>query len=389
VAIKVLHAKVAADHKRLRAFRNEARRVTRLQHRNIVDWKVFDEAEDGTHYFVMELLKGEELDDLLKREGRLEPNRAARMLLGVLDALRAAHQLAGGHSILHLDLKPQNVFVLPPQPGKEEQVKVFDFGIGQYIGTKEGQLADNREDPATSSPAKQEIDTSESTLIFSSDSESTEVLKDKQGTPFLRVSSCTPEYASPEQCAHIKGQHMKPLDGRSDVYSLGVMAYHMLTGKFPFDAPKRRIDLIKTHMEGTSKTVAESGIKVPKDLASFVDRCLIRDRDLRWGSAEEAYHALDRIVHPPVWRRVAAVLAPVAVVVGALFIWILATKEPRISEVPLVLNDKELDKDTPVYMGPELLEVELTLSQAHLRSAPLAGTEVILKRSEGGELEAN
>ena len=149
VAIKVLsHAQ------QFRELRDEARRVGRLSHPNIVDWKAFDELEDGTGYFVMELIDGEELDEILLRESTLEPERAAGILLQILDALRAAHHVGDDESILHLDLKPKNVFVLPPNNvGEPERVKVIDFGIGQHMSA--GQRVER---PATVAPVAADAD---------------------------------------------------------------------------------------------------------------------------------------------------------------------------------------------------------------------------------------
>ena len=93
VAIKLILPEFERTREQFIAFREEAHRVTLLHHPNIVDWKVFDQTPDGTPYFVMELLEGEELDKIVRREGRIEPARAARIMLDVLDALRAAHHV--------------------------------------------------------------------------------------------------------------------------------------------------------------------------------------------------------------------------------------------------------------------------------------------------------
>ncbi len=276
VAIKMIHGQASLREAQKQAFKDEARRVIRLAHPNIVDWKNFEEAADGSCWFVMELLRGEDLDAVLKREKRLDPKRAMRLMLQVLSALRAAHDPKSGDAILHLDLKPKNVFLVPdPQSPGGERAKVIDFGIGQAAGATD----------------KEKI-------------------------------SMTPEYASPEQCAYmVSGAETIPLDARSDLYSFGVMAFQLLTGELPFAAPKRRLDWLDLHRSTAPKLLASSGVKMPRALARFVDRCLEKDRDARWADTDEAFAALDRIVNPPILTRVLPVAVPLLVVIIAVAVY--------------------------------------------------------------------
>lgn len=352
VAIKVLSGKAAASVAQQQSFKDEARRVTRLSHPNIVDWKVFDETEDGTPYFVMELVEGEEFEETLKRERKIAPDRAARMLLQILDALRAAHHLSKRESILHLDLKPANLFRVPPRENREEQVKVIDFGIGQYIGG--AQVQDNKVVPMDGeAPAELgEL----STLTFARPKGSSTTTGG-----VTRSRGCTPEYASPEQCDHVLDKpEISALDGRSDLYSLGVVGFEMLTGQLPFKA-KTRLDVMRMHQEDTAPKVGSMGVRIPRRLATFIDRCLQKDPAQRWKDTNEAYRYLFELVHPPVWKAVAKVTVPIVLVGSALGGWAWATREvsvPTVSQLSSAGTDLATE---PLYLGPQRASAQLEL----------------------------
>jgi eukaryotic-like serine/threonine-protein kinase len=190
VAIKVIRADLlrdAAAHGRL--FR-EARTLARLHHPSIVE--VYDSGTlaDRSPYLVMELVKGHDLRQELLSEGHIEPDRASRILSAICDAMATAH----GEGVLHCDLKPENVLL--PDDGVE--AKVLDFGVAQAIGAGTGAPAEAGRGGA---PAR---DTVEEPLIG------------------------TPAYMAPEQ---LRGE---PPDARTDVFSLGVIAFEMLVGDLPF-----------------------------------------------------------------------------------------------------------------------------------------------------------
>ena len=304
VAIKVMNADSARSPEDLTKFKEEARRLTLVHHPNVVDWEAFGETEDGILYFVMELLvEGEELAALLAREAPLEPRRAARLLLQLLDALRCVHFLTETESILHLDLKPGNVFVLPGRGrgARRELVKVIDFGIGQHINRGDAQVDGGGAPQALTS------------AVPGPGSE----------VGVQRNSSCTPEYAAPEHCAHLLAdQPVLALDGRADLYSLGVIGYQMLQGELPYPTPVNRRDLLRMHIEDPPRPLPARGGLLRRRLSRFLERCLERDREKRWPDSEAAYEALRRIVRPvglERWTYAALILFAIAT---ALNVWI-------------------------------------------------------------------
>ncbi|MBI1851323.1 MAG: SUMF1/EgtB/PvdO family nonheme iron enzyme [Planctomycetes bacterium] len=362
VAIKILNAGTAADEK---TFREEAQRVTKIDNENVVGWKVFDQTQEGLWYFVMEYLEGESLEALIEREGKMPWKRATRILVQVLDALRSAHNVGDGESILHLDLKPNNVFVIKKKHTAErDRIKVFDFGIGQHI---------KREDqsPAPASPASVGAKTTapKPASVGRAHSESAPA-------PIKRCQGLTPEYASPEQCAHLL-PHLPivELDGRSDLYSFGVMAFQLLSGVYPYDPPKSRPDWLKIHQETPPKKLRDVNKKVPRRLARFVDKCLVKDREHRWQNADEAFRELDQIVNPPAWKVVAPYVVPAVAAIG-IVAWITrpnvipqfdVTGESFVGAGSVALQQH------PVYLGSSRRYVDVGVPT----SAGLSGKETL------------
>lgn len=185
VAIKILSPALSQDRRTLARFRREAIAASRIQHPGIIKIDDFGIEDEGVSYIVMEFLPGHDVAALLEKEGKLAPRRAANLIMQCAEALFAAHQ-AG---VLHRDLKPANIFVI--EEHGEERVKIIDFGIAKDFG---------------SNPRTADL-TSASKVV---------------GTPY---------YMSPEQARGVE------LDGRADIYSLGIILFELLTGRRPFEAP--------------------------------------------------------------------------------------------------------------------------------------------------------
>jgi tRNA A-37 threonylcarbamoyl transferase component Bud32 len=189
VAVKVLHPRFVEDEAAQERFRREARAAGRLQHTNAVTVTDFGRTADGFVYIVMELLEGRNLCEVLAFESPLESRRAVALMLQVAAAVEAAHE----SGVIHRDLKPANIFIVQPK-NAPPVVKVLDFGIAKL--------------------AADTLDDSEQNALTQTG-----------------VMIGTPRYMSPEQC---DGAHLTPA---SDVYSLGIILYEMLTGKTPFTGP--------------------------------------------------------------------------------------------------------------------------------------------------------
>lgn len=232
VAIKVLRPEYGSDSDFVRRFRREAQAAANLFHANIVN--VYDVGEDGgLHYMVMEFVEGKTLKQLIRERGRLRPRDAARIVVQICEGLQKAH--SGG--IVHRDVKPHNILIDP-----SGRVKVADFGIARAI--------------------------SGSTLT-------------KTGTMMGSA-----HYVSPEQA---QGD---PTDVRSDIYSLGITFYEMLTGVVPFDA-ESAVGIAVQHLEQEAVPPSEVSPEVPPKIDEIVLACLEKDPDRRPQTARELADLLD------------------------------------------------------------------------------------------------
>jgi hypothetical protein len=187
VALKVVRADLLGDPEARRRFRREAQIVARLQHPSIVAVFDYGTFPDGGAYLVMELVRGEDLRRVLQREGRLDTNESIRILESVCAGIGAAHR----EGILHRDLKPENILL----PGGGAPAKVLDFGVAKLVEDE------RRDDDGTEA---------------------------QTALTAAGIIVGTPAYMAPEQFS------AAPADARTDVYSLGVVAYEMLSGELPF-----------------------------------------------------------------------------------------------------------------------------------------------------------
>jgi eukaryotic-like serine/threonine-protein kinase len=288
VALKLLHEYHGADAESIERFRREARAVAQLSHPNIVT--VIDRGEDGDRQFIVfEYVDGENLKELVAREGALPVRRALELAIQVGEGLACAHE----HGVVHRDVKPQNVLL-----NGDGRAKVTDFGIARSLDVDHGM-------------------TLTGTVIGTS------------------------SYIAPEQASG------RSVDERTDIYSLGVVLFELLTGDVPFPG-ESFVAVAMRHVHEAPPSVLELRRDVPVRVAQLVDRALAKDPDERFPSMatmvaelracladDEAPEARTMIVPPP--RRAArrrrsawplvALLVGLAVVV-AVAVWALAGRDP-------------------------------------------------------------
>jgi eukaryotic-like serine/threonine-protein kinase len=240
VAVKVVRPELLEDHDARRRFRREAQIVARLQHPGIVSIFDFGTLAGGGAYLVMELVRGEDLRRVLHREGRLEPARAVKILTAVCAAIEAAHQ----EGVLHRDLKPENILL----PGGEIEAKVLDFGVAKLVADQ------NRADGAEQGETQAAL-TMAGTIVG------------------------TPAYMAPEQLGAM------PLDPRTDVFALGVIAYEMLSGDLPFSRGSLT-DVILAQARGPQPLTERD-----PDIPAALDRAVRRALDMTPGERPRTPHA--------------------------------------------------------------------------------------------------
>lgn len=344
VAVKVLKPTAASQADSTSRFLEEAQVLTALNHPNIVRWITFDTTAEGLNYFVMEYLQGEELSELLRREQRLPPKQAVEILQQVAAALHAAHNLPDGKCLLHLDLKPQNVFVLQGTP---RQVKVIDFGMSQHVGAEVRDAATNQSHAGENAEA---VDLG--ATIRCMDLDRTAEAAPTGGKSVARARGGTLLYASPEQCRHLAGlPDIVELDARSDIYSLGVMAFRMLTGEMPYVHQMTQNAALNAHLSQRPRRIRDTGVKVPRRLEAFVARCLAKNREDRFPDVAAAEAELQRIAKPPSRVLAVATLAFAAVAVALFLRQGDRGPEPFTVDAP----------DNRLFLGPEKQSVSLTL----------------------------
>src|SRR5207253_6269991 len=238
VALKVLSQRFVGDQTAQQRFRREARAAGRMQHPNAVTVNDIGATEDGWLYIVMELLEGQTLRDLLAREAPLDPARAVSFMLQACAAVGAGHD-AG---LIHRDLKPANIFI-EQRPNFAAVVKVLDFGVAKF--------------------AVEELDDDYQTLTQ------------------VGAIIGTPRYMSPEQCSGVG-----PLTSASDVYSLGIILYEMLTGGVPFSAETPLAVALKQVSE-PPRPPREIVASTPAELERIVLHALAKDPRARPADANE------------------------------------------------------------------------------------------------------
>jgi serine/threonine-protein kinase len=232
--LKVIRPERAGDPKNLRRFEREVQATATLTHPNTVQVYDYGHTDDGTFYYVMEYLPGLTLEALVKKTGPLPPSRAIHFLRQVCGALQEAH----ARGLIHRDIKPGNVMVCE-RGGIPDVAKLLDFGL---------------------------------VLPPAGDADGDKLTQDGTVTG-------TPAYLSPEQAG---GQDT--VDARSDIYSVGALAYFLLTGLAPF-AGRTGMKMIAAHLYETPEPLSRHRPDVPADLEAVILRCLAKEPDARFSDA--------------------------------------------------------------------------------------------------------
>ena len=234
IALKLLNPEVAADGKTIERFRNELKLARKIGHRNVC--RMYDlSKEEGTPYITMEYVAGENLKSMIGMMGQLSTGKAVAIAGQICAGLEEAHRLG----VVHRDLKPQNIMI-----DREGNARIMDFGIARTVKGK--------------------------------------------GITGAGVMIGTPDYMSPEQA------EVKDVDQRSDIYSLGVILYEMVTGKLPFEG-ETPLAVAMKHKSEIPQDPREANPQISEELSRVIFKCLEKDKENRYPSAKEVRSELEGI----------------------------------------------------------------------------------------------
>jgi len=234
IALKLLKPEIAADKKTIERFSNELKFARKIRHENVCQMYDLNE-EKGTLYITMEYVSGDDLKSMIRMMGQLSPGQAISITKQVCDGLEAAHKLG----VVHRDLKPQNIMI-----DRDGNSRIMDFGIARSIKAK--------------------------------------------GITGTGVMIGTPEYMSPEQ---VEG---KEVDHGSDIYSMGVILYELVTGRVPFEGDTPFTIGVK-HKSEEPRDPKELNAQIPDELSHMILKCMEKDKEKRYQSAAELRSELIKI----------------------------------------------------------------------------------------------
>jgi eukaryotic-like serine/threonine-protein kinase len=258
VAIKVLPPEVRTNAEWLRRFRREGQAARRFRHPNSVTVYDLRTAADGTIYMVMEYVEGHTLDHELKKRGRFTPAEAFEILTPVMSVLDTAHSMG----VVHRDLKPENIMIGKAAENSAPVVKLLDLGIAKMR----------------------------------------EIAGDNGGNTALTMAGQvlgTPYYMSPEQWGEIPRDGNPEIDGRADIYSLGLVFYEMISGRRPF-AGNTLHELRREHVQTSPKPLYQVAPDVPRGFSGAIERATAKDRGDRQSTASELANELRAGLTTPV-----------------------------------------------------------------------------------------
>ncbi len=232
LALKLIKPEIA-DSKTIERFGNEMKTARKISHKNVC--RMYHLSEDsGTHYITMEYVPGESLKNVIRMTRQLTPGTAVNITKQISEGLIEAHRLG----VIHRDLKPQNIMI-----DREGTARIMDFGIARSLET--------------------------------------------EGTTAGEAMIGTPEYMSPEQT------ESKYVDQRSDIYSLGIILFEMLTGRVPFEG-ETPISIAMKHKSENPPYPTKYNSQIPEDLSRIILRCLKKEKEKRYQNAEEFFTVLKR-----------------------------------------------------------------------------------------------
>src|SRR5713226_2308709 len=251
VAIKLLPPEMRGNTEWLRRFQREGQAARRFRHPNAVTVYDLRTSSDGTIYLVMEYVEGHTIDAELKKRGRFSPAEALAVLTPIMSVLNAAHAMG----VVHRDLKPENIMIGKPSTGGQPVVKLLDLGIAKL----------------------REVAGAE-----------------KTGTTALTMAGQmlgTPYYMSPEQWGELPDDGNSEIDGRADIYSLGIVFYELVAGRRPF-VGLTLLELRREHVSLVPKSLRELDASVPEGFSRAIARAIAKDRSQRQATADELEHEL-------------------------------------------------------------------------------------------------